>query len=77
MKAKGYSGPVAVCAARYAPIAGHRKERPATKFMEENKDIQIWLAPGRRPRRARAVQSLGKTMVGVLDIEATEFSVSK
>ena len=44
-KAKGYDGPVAVCAARYVPISGHRSERPATKFMAENKDLEVWLAP--------------------------------
>ena len=32
------SGPVAVCAVRYVPIAGHRPDRPATKFMAENKE---------------------------------------
>ena len=77
VKAKGYSGPVAVCAVRYVPIAGHRKDRPATKFMQENRDIQIWLAPvAGLPLLAPYRVSI-KTMVGVLDIEATEFSVSK
>ncbi len=77
VKAKGYSGPVAVCSVRYVPIAGHRKDRPATKFMEENRDIQIWLAPvAGLPLLAPYRVSI-KTMVGVLDIEATEFQVSK
>ena len=76
VKAKGYSGPVEVCAVRYLPISGHRKERPATKFMEENRDMQIWLAPvAGAPALAPFKVSI-KTMVGVLDIEATEFSVA-
>ena len=41
----GYKGPVLVCNARYVPIAGHRSLRPSTKFMEDNKDMQVWLAP--------------------------------
>jgi len=77
VSAKGYSGPVAVCAVRYAPVAGHRKERPATKFMEENKDIQIWLAPVAGLAVLAPFKVSVRTMVGVLDIEATEFSVSK
>ena len=76
VKAKGYNGPVVVCAVRFVPVAGHRKERPAIKFMTENRDIQIWLAPvAGEPALAPYKISI-RTMVGVLDIEATEFSVS-
>ena len=52
-------------------------ERPATKFMAENKDIQIWLAPVAGLAVLAPYKVSIKTMVGVLDIEATEFSVSK
>jgi hypothetical protein len=77
VKTKGYSGPVAVCSVRYVPIAGHRKDRPATKFMAENRDMQIWLAPvAGLPLLAPYKVSI-KTMVGMLDIEASEFAVSK
>ncbi len=76
VRAKGYSGPVAVCAVRYVPVAGHRRDRPATKFMAENKDIQIWLAPvAGLPVLAPFRVSIA-TMVGTLAIEATEFSVT-
>ncbi len=77
VKAKGYSGPVAVCNVRYAPIAGHRKDRPATKYMAENRDLQIWLAPVAGANALAPFRVSIKTMVGVLDIEATEFAVSK
>ena len=76
VKAKGYSGPVAVCKVRYAPIAGHRKDRPATKYMEENRDLQIWLAPVEGTSALVPFRVSIKTMVGVLAIEATDFSVS-
>ncbi|HXE25547.1 MAG TPA: DUF3108 domain-containing protein, partial [Roseiarcus sp.] len=45
VSAKGYKGPVVVCAARYVPISGHQRNRPATKFMADNKDLEVWLAP--------------------------------
>jgi hypothetical protein len=77
VKAKGYSGPVAVCAVRYMPVAGHRRDRPATKFMEENRDLRVWLAPVEGAGVLIPIHVSIKTMVGVLDIEGTEFSVSK
>ena len=53
------AGPVAICAVRYVPIAGHRRDRPATKFMAENKDIEVWLAPVGQRAGADAVPRLG------------------
>ena len=42
-------GPVLVCNARYVPIAGHRALRPTTKFMQDNRDMSVAGAGGRRP----------------------------
>ena len=42
---KGYQGPVVVCQLLYRPIAGHRPERPAIKYLVEQRDIEMWLAP--------------------------------
>jgi hypothetical protein len=42
---KGYQGPVVVCTALYRPIAGHRPERPAVKYLVEQRDMEMWLAP--------------------------------
>jgi hypothetical protein len=73
VKMPGFEGQVLVCSVRYKPISGHRTNRPAIAFMEENRDIETWLAlvPGTRalvPLRIHV-----KTMVGTLDIEATRF----
>ncbi len=74
--AKGFTGPVAVCAARYIPIAGHRPERESTKFMANNKNIEVWLAPVSNgvtiPYRISVA-----TMVGTTVIEAVEFETSR
>jgi hypothetical protein len=75
VKARGYSGPVAVCAVRYVPIAGHRPDRPATKFMADNKDIELWLAPVQSARVLLPYRVSVMTMIGATVIEATEFSV--
>ena len=42
---KGYQGPVVVCTVRYTPVAGHRPERPAIKYLIAQRDMEIWLAP--------------------------------
>jgi len=74
---KGYNGPVAVCAVRYVPIAGQRKDRPATKFMEENKDMEVWLAPVGGVGVLMPFRISVRTMVGVVVIEADAFVDSK
>jgi hypothetical protein len=42
---KGYQGPVVVCTVLYNPIAGHRPERPAIKYLIAQRDMEMWLAP--------------------------------
>ena len=73
--AQGYAGPVSVCAARYTPLAGHRPDRPATRFMIDNKDIEIWLAPVGDSRVVMPFRISVATQIGTTVIEATEFSV--
>jgi len=73
---KGYNGPVAVCAVRYVPIAGHRRDRPATKFMAENKDLEVWLAPVESARVLLPFRVSARTMIGTTVIEASEFSLA-
>jgi hypothetical protein len=70
--AKGYSGPVAVCSARYTPVSGHR-DRPVTRFMADNRDMEVWLAPLGSARVAIPVRISVATMIGKLLIEATQF----
>jgi hypothetical protein len=77
VKAKGYAGPVAICAVRYTPIAGHRTERPATKFMAENKDMEVWLAPVEGVGLLAPFRVSVRTMIGTAVMQATEFSVVK
>jgi hypothetical protein len=68
-----YKGTVAVCSARYIPVAGHRPTREAIEYMQNNKALEVWLAP---------VESLGimipyrmqiGTEVGMLVIHASRF----
>ena len=77
VKTRGYAGPVSVCAARYVPLAGHRPERSATKYMINNKQIEIWLAPVEKAHVAVPYRISVQTQVGMLVIEAQEFSVDE
>lgn len=70
----GYSGPVLVCNARYKPISGHRSLRPSTKFMEENRDMSVWLAPVENTRILVPLRISVRTMVGTSVIEAAQWS---
>lgn len=75
VKTKGYAGPVAICAVRYIPVAGHRRDRPATKFMAENRDMETWLAPVGNSGALMPYRVSIRTMIGTLTVEATEFRV--
>jgi hypothetical protein len=70
---KGYKGPVAVCAVRYTPIAGQRRDRPATKFMADNKDLEVWLAPVAGAHVLMPFRISARPMIGMTVIEASEF----
>lgn len=76
-KAKGYDGPVAVCAIRYVPISGHSSDRPATKFMAANKDLEVWLAPIERDHVWMPFRVSARTMIGTTVVEASEFRVDE
>jgi hypothetical protein len=76
VKTKGYAGDVAVCAVRYRPIAGHRANRPGTKFMADNKEMEAWLAPVGNARIVVPYRISVMTMIGTVVTEATEFDVA-
>jgi hypothetical protein len=77
VSAKGYDGPVVVCAARYVPISGHRRDRPATKFMADNKDLEVWLAPIASDHVLFPFRVSVRTMIGTTVVEAQEFRLDE
>lgn len=44
-RSNGYSGPVLVCDARYRPVAGHRSDHSAVRYLSEDATIEVMLAP--------------------------------
>lgn len=71
----GFSGPVLVCNVRYVPISGHRPERASVKFMEDNRDISVWLAPVEGTRVLVPIRISLKTMIGTSVVEANRWVV--
>lgn len=73
---RGYSGPVLMCSARYVPVAGHRPDRRAVKFMQENRDISAWLVPVNNGTALMPYRISVRTMIGTSVIEANRFIAS-
>ena len=70
----GYAGPVLVCNARYHAIAGHRPDRPGVQFMENNREISVWLAPVEGTRVLVPLRISVLTELGTNIIEATRWT---
>jgi len=71
---KGYSGPMLVCRVDYRPIAGHRASRLQVKYMEDNKNIFVWLAPVSGTRVLFPIRVSIVTLVGIVLVEAETFA---
>lgn len=70
----GYKGPVVVCKARYEPVAGHRPTRKTTVYLQNNKNMELWLAPIKGiPALVPVYIKIG-TRVGPLTLSAAIFS---
>ncbi len=70
---KGYSGPAVVCRAGYVPVAGHRPARSTVKYMQQNKDMYVWLVPISGTRLMAPFRVSIATLIGTAVLEATSF----
>lgn len=75
VQAGGYAGPVTVCTARYTPIAGHRPDSSSTRYMANNHDISVWLAPLPDAHVVVPIHIAIGTAAGRLVIDASVFEV--
>ncbi len=76
VRSPAYTGPVAVCKARYKAIAGHRPQRKSTNYMENNRQMEVWLMPVETARVLTPFKIMVATQVGQLVIEATNVSLA-
>lgn len=70
---RGYEGPVVVCAVRYHPISGHRPHRSAIRYLTEQRDIEVALAPLAGTRVLIPYRVSVPTVLGTAVLEAVDF----
>jgi hypothetical protein len=70
---KGYAGPVVVCAVYFKPIAGYVPNRPAVKYLSEQRDMEVWLAPIAGTRFLVPFRASVPTPLGTGALQATQF----
>lgn len=70
---KGYEGPAVVCAVQFSPVAGYVPSRAAIKYLKEQRDMEVWLAPVAATRVLVPFRVSIPTPIGVGVMQATQF----
>jgi hypothetical protein len=70
---KGYNGKLLVCRVDYRPIAGHKPDRLQVKYMQDNKNIFVWLAPVAGTRVLFPARVSIVTLIGIVVVQAESF----
>jgi hypothetical protein len=70
---KGYQGPVVVCTMMYRPVSGHRPSRSAVKYLQDQRDMELWLAPIVGTRVLVPFRISVPTTLGAATLQATDF----
>jgi hypothetical protein len=73
--AKGYAGPVVVCAVRFKPLAGHRVGSALVKYLD-GREIELTLAPIAGTRLLAPFRLSIANMLGDIVVEAATFETS-
>lgn len=73
VKIKGYEGAAVVCAVNFKAVAGYNPTRYAIKYLQEQREIEAWLAPIAGTRVLVPIRIHGPTPVGEAVLEATRF----
>lgn len=70
-----YSGPAAVCRARYKAIAGHRESADYVAYFAKDPLIEVWLVPVAGTKMLVPYRTSVPTPFGTIVVEATRFKV--
>jgi hypothetical protein len=73
---KGYQGPAVVCAIYFTPISGYIPDRAAIKYLVEQRNMEVWLAPIAGTRVLVPFKLKIPTVLGNAVLEATQFVTS-
>jgi hypothetical protein len=72
---KGYSGKLLVCRVDYRPIAGYKPDKLNVKYMQDNKNIFVWLAPVEGTRVLFPARVSIVTLIGIVVVQAENFEI--
>ncbi|MGZ5805486.1 MAG: DUF3108 domain-containing protein [Xanthobacteraceae bacterium] len=70
---KGYAGPALVCAVYFRPVAGYIPDRPAIKYLIEQRDMEAWLVPIAGTRILAPFRVTIPTPMGTGALQANQF----
>jgi len=70
---RGYRGPAVVCSARYLAIAGHRPGRYVIRYLQETREMEMWLVPIAGTRVLVPFRISIPTLFGTATLQATQF----
>jgi uncharacterized protein DUF3108 len=70
---KGYEGPAVVCAVYFRPLAGYAPQRHAIKYLMNQRDMEVWLAPVAGTRVLVPFRVVIPTPIGQGVMRATQF----
>jgi hypothetical protein len=70
---RGYQGNVVVCAVYFSPVAGHVAERPVMKYLVNQREAEMWLAPIAGTRLMVPYRLSVPTPLGLAMVQAREF----
>jgi len=70
---RGYQGTVVVCSVYFAPVAGHVPERSTIKYLIEQRDMELWLAPIAGTRLMVPYRASIPTPIGMGVLQASQF----
>jgi Protein of unknown function (DUF3108) len=70
---KGYAGPVVVCSIIFSPVAGFIPSRTAIKYIKEQREMEVWLAPIAGTRVLVPFRAQSPTPIGEAVLEADQF----
>jgi len=71
--AKGYRGPVVVCAIYFVPVAGYIPDQPVTRYLTAQRNMEVALAPIAGTRILVPFWMKMPTPLGQAKLEATSF----
>ena len=70
---KGYAGPVVVCAVYFKPVSGYIPSRATIRYLSQQKDMEVWLAPIAGTRMMVPFRVQGPTPIGEAVMTASQF----